>query len=246
MARRPEVIYRTIDAWPDAETPASERKSSYTFKASLSDTQAMLRDEAQRIGASDLIVEVVGDSELFYRDGTGIRSDRAHRVKHVGCVVHLVGSRFGDLRYACDTFGKWEANLRAVALGLEALRKVERYGIARRGEQYAGGRPTGSRASASTPTTSTPAATRRSCASTPPGSWSRSTTQAEPQRAKVGAAGDTTGRAHPRRPAMRCESCGATPEKHPEYTFWLWPEGDEWAGEGAGSCCWVPPEAVAS
>jgi hypothetical protein len=34
----------------------------------------------------------------------------------------------------------WQDNLRAVALGLEALRRVERYGIAQRGEQYAGWR----------------------------------------------------------------------------------------------------------
>jgi hypothetical protein len=32
----------------------------------------------------------------------------------------------------------WQHNVRAIALGLEALRKVDRYGITRRGEQYAG------------------------------------------------------------------------------------------------------------
>lgn len=138
VARKPEVIFRTIERWTDPETPVAERKSSYSFKATLHATQQLLRYEAQQIRASDLIVEVVADTEVFYRDGTGIRSDRAHRVLHAGVVVHLVGTKVGDLRYACDTFGKWEANLRAVALGLEALRKVERYGIARRGEQYAG------------------------------------------------------------------------------------------------------------
>jgi hypothetical protein len=132
------VQYRTIGGWSDPETPAVERRSRYSFKATAHQTQQLLRHEAEMIRASDLIVEVVGKSELFYRDGTGIRSDRAHHVLHPGVVVHLVGTKFGDLRYACDTFDSWEANLRAVALGLEALRKVERYGIARRGEQYAG------------------------------------------------------------------------------------------------------------
>jgi hypothetical protein len=32
----------------------------------------------------------------------------------------------------------WQANLRAIGLGLEALRKIERYGITRTGEQYRG------------------------------------------------------------------------------------------------------------
>jgi hypothetical protein len=31
-----------------------------------------------------------------------------------------------------------EANVRAIALALEALRKVDRYGVTKRGEQYAG------------------------------------------------------------------------------------------------------------
>lgn len=37
----------------------------------------------------------------------------------------------------------WQHNLRAIALGLEALRTVERYGIAERGQQYAGYRELG-------------------------------------------------------------------------------------------------------
>jgi hypothetical protein len=32
----------------------------------------------------------------------------------------------------------WQQNVRAIALGLEALRKVDRYGITRRREQYTG------------------------------------------------------------------------------------------------------------
>lgn len=34
----------------------------------------------------------------------------------------------------------WQINLRAIALGLEALRKLDRYGITSRGEQYTGWR----------------------------------------------------------------------------------------------------------
>jgi hypothetical protein len=44
----------------------------------------------------------------------------------------------GTLTYPCNKFDRWQDNLRAIALGLEALRKVERYGIAERGQQYAG------------------------------------------------------------------------------------------------------------
>jgi hypothetical protein len=40
--------------------------------------------------------------------------------------------------YATDVCERWEHNVRAIALGLEALRAVDRHGITRRGEQYAG------------------------------------------------------------------------------------------------------------
>lgn len=55
-------------------------------------------------------------------------------------------SRHGPLSYATGRYGPrtphdaqpWKANVRAIALGLEALRRVDRYGIARAGEQYSG------------------------------------------------------------------------------------------------------------
>ncbi|MFC7344498.1 hypothetical protein [Saccharopolyspora griseoalba] len=54
-------------------------------------------------------------------------------------------SKHGPLSYPCDTFTgpggrSWQANVRAIALALEALRRVDRYGVAGHGEQYAGWR----------------------------------------------------------------------------------------------------------
>lgn len=43
--------------------------------------------------------------------------------------------------FATDAYPHWQANVRAIALGLEALRKVDRYGITSRGEQYRGFQP---------------------------------------------------------------------------------------------------------
>jgi hypothetical protein len=60
-------------------------------------------------------------------------------------------SKFGPLRYETAEFtGRWgeqgwQQNVRAIALSLEALRKVDRYGVSKRGEQYRGWKalPTG-------------------------------------------------------------------------------------------------------
>jgi hypothetical protein len=68
------------------------------------------------------------------------------KVNSPGVVVSF-DSVHGPLRYACDTFDDdrnwrrmpgWQANVRAIALGLEALRRVSRYGIGSRGEAYTG------------------------------------------------------------------------------------------------------------
>lgn len=42
-----------------------------------------------------------------------------------------------QLRFPCDRFNHWKDNVRAIALALEALRKIERYGV-KQGAQYEG------------------------------------------------------------------------------------------------------------
>lgn len=59
------------------------------------------------------------------------------RPKFQGVILNFK-SKHGFLQYGTDTFDDWQCNLRAIALGLEALRKVDRYGITKRGEQYTG------------------------------------------------------------------------------------------------------------
>lgn len=68
-------------------------------------------------------------------------------------ILYVETRQRGLLSFPCDTFDSgrytrggpgwrrlpgWQVNVRAIALGLEALRKVERYGIANQGEQYRG------------------------------------------------------------------------------------------------------------
>lgn len=144
---RPYLAFEALGAWP--EKPTSPRKGN-PFKSQWNDTRRLLVDEAERIGASDVIVGVVARETDMLRSGDGFRADR--KATHPGVVVRLVGTRHGDLRYACDTFeawyhrdeDSWKINARAVALGLEALRRVERYGIGSRGEQYVGWKALGS------------------------------------------------------------------------------------------------------
>ena len=67
------------------------------------------------------------------------------KVGHPGVVVSFE-SQYGPLRYATDAYERdwshgmpgWQANLRAIALTLEALRAIDRWGVSKRGEQYTG------------------------------------------------------------------------------------------------------------
>jgi hypothetical protein len=47
-------------------------------------------------------------------------------------------SRHGSLTYATDAYDGWQANVRAIALSMQALRAVDRYGVSTKGEQYRG------------------------------------------------------------------------------------------------------------
>jgi hypothetical protein len=52
--------------------------------------------------------------------------------------IAFTARNLGDLMFACGKFREWHDNVRAIALGLEALRKVDRYGITKSAEQYRG------------------------------------------------------------------------------------------------------------
>jgi hypothetical protein len=125
---------RPLTTWPGQQTPHSERRWS-PFKAGMRQTLSLLTRELGFLNAQHPVMEVAIPPEKFRIDGKP-RADAT--ATHPGVVVSLPKTNVGALRYACDAFYEWQDNLRAIALGLEALRKVERYGITKRGEQYVG------------------------------------------------------------------------------------------------------------
>jgi hypothetical protein len=132
------IAYRAVSLWTDPETPHAERLSHYQFKATANATRTLLLQQGRLLRASEVVVELVAPESSLYVDGSGLRADRANSVTHVGVVVRLVGTEHGDLRYATDRFTAWAANLRAITLALADLRRLDRYGVATRGEQYRG------------------------------------------------------------------------------------------------------------
>lgn len=138
------LTFRPIKVWPTGWPNPRGGKPS-PFDASYSKTLDLLDRELSHLGAKDPILQVDASERECRLDGQ-LRADA--RVHYRGVILSFQTRSYGALSYPCDAFERpswksgapaaWQQNLRAVALGLEALRKVERYGIAQRGQQYAG------------------------------------------------------------------------------------------------------------
>lgn len=127
------IEYGPITTWPGERTPPGAHRFS-PFRASFSESLDLLERELAVLDATSVTVELAIPADQWRLDG---RPRASAVADHSGVVVRAT-TKHGDLAYATDRFTHWHSNLRAVALGLEALRKLERYGIANRGEQYQG------------------------------------------------------------------------------------------------------------
>jgi hypothetical protein len=134
-----------MPTWPYPETAGRSRSP---FSAPWHATIELLTRELDHLHVSGAVaIRVVGSPSDVRRDGM-LRATA--RLAHPGVALSFHTARHGDLTYPCDRFTggggepAWQANVRAVALALEALRKVDRYGVGARGEQYAGWRQIGS------------------------------------------------------------------------------------------------------
>lgn len=134
-----ELTWRPLPAWPYPE----EEARPDTFKAPFLKTLRLLGREIEAIGGREAIVGIVAVG--VRADGSGLKADA--RVAHPGAEVSFdipEGRGWRRATFHTDAFrayaarDSFESNVRAIALGLEHLRAVARYGIASTGQQYAG------------------------------------------------------------------------------------------------------------
>lgn len=134
-----EAIFRPLgNEWPQKR---SEYHNWGGFKASHQATLNLLERELDKLDAKNIVIQIDIEESKIRNDGWP-RSD-VQRGNFPGVILSFE-SKFGPLRYLTDVFNTWEKNLRAIALGLESLRRVDRYGISKRGEQYTGWKEIGS------------------------------------------------------------------------------------------------------
>lgn len=131
MARHLPILWKSLDSWPGE---FAHRRKRSAFEAGFGATLDLLDRELRQLSATDIVIEMDLTPGQMRVDGTGPKA----RSQAPPPVKLSFTSKHGPLVYATDRFDAWQDNLRAIALGLEALRKVDRYGISTRGEQYAG------------------------------------------------------------------------------------------------------------
>lgn len=135
------IKLRPLERWPREETKS---RTMSKFSASWGDTKELLEREVWNLKS----VEAVMVLDVMERD---IRTDGELTAKarpdtpRVGLLVERYTGRPGSesqkretLAFYCDRYTDWQDNVRAIALSLEALRKVDRYGVTSAGEQYTG------------------------------------------------------------------------------------------------------------
>lgn len=123
-----------IDKWPGVRR-AFHKESS--FRVTTSRQLDKLEEELNKLGARDILVQCALKRDDIRNDGWP-----RHGVKppHPGIIISFTDKRGNELSFPCDTYWDWFDNLYAIALSLEALRAVDRYGVTKSAEQYQGWR----------------------------------------------------------------------------------------------------------
>lgn len=127
-------VVKPIVEWPGTLLPAYKRKRSQ-FNTPWGKTLKLLEREIRHLGGRNVILQMALREQDIRLDG-GIKANA--RPEHPGIILTFDSSEHGAMSYHTDLYMTWGDNVRAVALALEALRMVDRYGVNKAGTQYAG------------------------------------------------------------------------------------------------------------
>lgn len=130
-----KYITRPLTAEARSRLKAGPRGQTSPFSSTWSSTLAQLDLELRQLGVRHEFVLQIDCTEADLRLDGQLRANARPASPAVAIAVETTK---GPLLFTCGRFRSWHDNVRAIALGLEALRKVERYGIVQSDEQYRG------------------------------------------------------------------------------------------------------------
>jgi hypothetical protein len=126
-----DARFRPLPKW--TRKPALQMEGP-RFRSAYSKILDLLEYELEKLNARDILIEAGFELHALRNDGwprSGIRP------LHPGVVLYF-STRDGAMEFPCGTYHKFEANLQAIALTLENLRAIDRYGVTLGHEQYRG------------------------------------------------------------------------------------------------------------
>lgn len=125
--------FRPLTRWPGKQKTKWHQKDS-RFKLGFQANLNQLEKEIDHLRGKNVVIQAdVSESDIRL-DGML----RASAKPRSSGIILSFDSKHGPLSYPCDTFKHWHDNLRAITLTLESLRRVDRYGVTKRSEQYTG------------------------------------------------------------------------------------------------------------
>lgn len=130
------MVHFQIEPLTDWGKPKTPHPRVATFRVGWQQTIDDLVAEVDHLGGKVVACQIEGVTDADVRRDGMLRAS-ARVVGFQGVKVSF-DSKHGPLTYATDAFTFWKDNVRAIALGLTALRAVDRYGITKSGEQYRG------------------------------------------------------------------------------------------------------------
>lgn len=133
-----DVRFRPYATWGHGAT--RKRKGRFSFRAGWADTLDLLDRELHHLRARDVVIGAALRETDIRLDGWPRANAAApwHPGVEISFEMQLRAGEPTRLVYATDEYEFWQHNVRAIALGLQALRAVDRYGITRDRQQYAG------------------------------------------------------------------------------------------------------------
>ncbi|MBF6570537.1 MAG: hypothetical protein IVW54_16845 [Candidatus Binataceae bacterium] len=126
-----DLRFRPLKAWPKEQRPLAMLRDA--FKTGWPATLEKLEHELKKQGAANI--------EIAAGFGMGdIRNDgwpmTGRKPGHPGVILSFTTDQ-GKLTFPCGNYARYEANVHAIALTLENLRAIDRYGVSH-GQQFAG------------------------------------------------------------------------------------------------------------
>jgi hypothetical protein len=126
-----DLKFRPLDEWTE---PGKLAKVRPQFRSTYQRTLDLLEFELKKIHATDIVIEAGYARQDIRNDGW---PRNGARPRHPGTILYF-RTTDGDMRFPCGTYKTCEANLHAIALTLENLRAIDRYGATLGHQQYLG------------------------------------------------------------------------------------------------------------